>query len=107
MDFMQHAVSFDIRRPYLALVDHVHLALLIPHSILNHDLVPGSTSRRWQPSTAWKEWMTGTESPLFKIMEQACAFMLPLCLAEVTPSDQHAASFVYHDVWRKVLILVD
>ncbi len=104
---MQCAVSFDIQRPYLALVDHVWLALLIPCPVLNHDLVPGSTSGRWQPSAMWKEWMTGTESPLFKIMERACAFMSSLCQAEVMLSDQHATSFVLHDVWRKALILID
>src|SRR5260370_27703405 len=107
MDFTQHAVSFSTQRPYLAFVDHVQPASLIPHPILNHDLVPGSTYGRWWPSAMWKEWMTGTESCLFKIMEQAHAFMSFLCQAEVVPSDQHAASFIRHDMWRKALGLID
>ena len=51
--------------------------------------------------------MTSTESCLFKIMEQAHAFMLFLCQAEVVPLDQHTSSFVHHDVWTKALALIN
>ncbi len=107
MDFTQHAVSFDVQRPYLALVEHVWLALLVPPPILYHDLVPGSTPGRWCPSAKWKEQMTGIGSRLSRLVEQARTFMSALCQAEVLPLDQHTTSFVLHDIWMKVLAVIN
>ena len=107
MDFTQHAVSFDVQRPYLALVEHVWLASLVPPPILYHDLVPGSTPGRWCPSAKWKEQMTSIGSCLSRLMEQARTFMSALCQAEVLPSDQHTTSFVLHDIWMKALAVIN
>ena len=106
MDFMQRVVSFDVMRPYLALVDHIRLASLVPPPILYHDLIPGSTPGRWRPSAQWTERMTGIESRLSRVTDQARTFMSALCQAEVLPSDTHAI-FVRHDIWMKVLAVIN
>src|SRR5258708_11267772 len=107
MDFKIWGGRFDVKRPYLALIEHVWPASLIPPPILYHDLVPGSTPGRWCPSAKWKEQMTSIGSCLSRLMEQARTFMSALCQAEVLPSDQHTTSFVLHDIWMKALAVIN